>query len=107
MQPKEKIQLIKQQIIQIRSLRGPRAKIPTSLWLQIQELSRTVPLKDLCQSIDIDHTNARSKIKRLQQQDNNEVSPQPLPPLIQLKTSPSPVMELSLKNGTIIRVFDL
>lgn len=106
MQSQQKIQLIKQQIIQIRSKKGPRARIPTSLWAQIQELSHTVPLKELCLSIDIDHTNARAKLKKLNQQET-EASHQPLPSLIQLKTSPSPVMELSLKSGTIIRVFDL
>ena len=86
-------------IEQLRATKGARAKIPHEVWSRVANLSQTHSLKDICQKIGINSTHARIKIQKK--------ASNPLPKgLIQLETSPNPVLELTLRSGAIIKVFE-
>tara|TARA_B100000959_G_C14967767_1_gene618481 strand:- start:1998 stop:2297 length:300 start_codon:yes stop_codon:yes gene_type:complete len=95
-----KITALKEQIKQHKAARGPKAKIPNEVWSQLADLSKSQPLPEICAQIGLDLNNARAKLKKL-----NKAS-SPAPSFIQLSTSLTPIMEISLKSGTVIKVFD-
>jgi len=95
-----KINALKEKIHHLKKTKGPRTKIPTEVWSELATLSEARPLKDLCLNVGLSFNNARIKIKKLEK--NKETYPQ----LFQLPSSPNPVLEMVLKSGTVIKVFD-
>lgn len=101
----QKLLSIKKQITAIKEAGGPRARIPLELWQEISQCCESQPLSEVCQVIGINLASARSKLKRLK---NDQSSPPDASfKLVQLPSSPTPIMELSLSNGTIVRVFSV
>lgn len=90
---------LKDRIEQLRaSKKGVRAKIPDDIWSAIDQLSLSYPLKEICQKVGLSFPHTRKKIKK---------SSDPIPKgLIQLPSSPVPVLELTLRSGTVIKVFE-
>jgi uncharacterized membrane-anchored protein YjiN (DUF445 family) len=103
----QKLVTIKNQIIELRKKRGIRAHIPKEVWEEIGQLSQDQPLSEICESIGIDTNHARLKINKLK--NGLQLSPETNSPvnLIQLANSPSPILELNLANGTLIRVYSV
>ena len=103
----QKLGAIKNQITDLRKKDGRRIRIPKKIWEEIAKISKLKPLGEICQFIGIDPNNARLKIKKLK--NNSDLSPEVASPvnLIQLSNSSSPILELNLANGTLIRVFSV
>ena len=101
----QKLSSIKRQIDTLRETGGPRTHLPEQLWQEISQCCESRTLSEVCQSIGINPARARSKLKLLK---NNHSSSMEAPfKLVQLPSSPTPIMELSLGNGTLIRVFSV
>lgn len=103
----QKLMAIKNQIIDLRKKGGRRIRIPKEIWKEIGHFSKIQPLGEICQFVGIDPNNARLQIKKFK--NNTNLSPAVVSPvnLIQLPNSPSPILELNLSNGTLIRVFSI
>ena len=102
----QKIQELKNQVADIKAQKGPRAKIPTQIWEEIAKSAEKHSLSEICQFIGIDANNARIKIKRLRGDKSTAKSDfSDIPQMVQIPSSPAPVMELALNNGTVVRVF--
>jgi hypothetical protein len=101
----QKLLSIKKQITALKEAGGSRARIPTHLWQEISECCDSQPLKEVCQFIGINLASTQSKLKRIKT--NHTSSLDTSFKLVQLPSSPTPIMELSLGNGTIIRVFSV
>lgn len=101
----QKILSIKKQISALKETSGPRARIPTHLWQEISQCCESRPLKDVCQFIGINPVSTQSKLKRIKADHTSSLDTSFQ--LVQLPNSPTPIMELSLGNGNIIRVFSV
>ena len=89
---------LKNQIQQLRASKGPRAKIPSDIWSKISHISQSLPLKELCREVGINPVYARKKMSK---------SSSPIhKAFIQLPSSPMPLLELTLKSGAVIKVFE-
>ena len=101
----QKLLSIKKQISALKEASGPRAHIPKHLWHEISQCCESQPLKEVCQYIGLNPASTQTKLKRIQA---NHSSSQDTPfKLVQLPSSPTPIMELCLANGTTIRVFSV
>jgi len=103
----QKLLAIKNQIINLRKKGGRRIRIPKEIWQEIGNLSQTQSVEEICQIIGIDPNNARLRMNKLKK--TSDDSPKVNSPvnLIQLSNSPSPILELNLNNGTLIRVYSV
>ena len=92
------IRVLKDRIDQLRSEKGKRAKIPDDIWSGIAQLAQSRTLKEVCSKVGVCASGARKKIKK-----PSGAIPQGF---IQLPNSSHPVLELTLKSGSVIKVFE-
>lgn len=95
------VQSIKSQIDVIKARGARRLRLPDQLWRQIAQYSSKHGIEQTCRALGLDPKNAKARIRHFQK----EQSAQELPPMIQLSSAPSPVLELTLANKTIVRVY--
>ena len=100
----QKLLSIKKQISTLKETGGPRVRLPSQLWQEISQCCESQPISKVCQFIGINPVSARAKLKHFKNENDSSVAPFKL---VQLPSSPTPIMELSLGNGTLIRVFSV
>ncbi len=103
----QKLLDLKNQISNLRKKGGRRILIPNEIWQEIGRISQSQPIDEISQFIGIDPNNARRRINTFKMKP--ELSKEVASPvnLIQLSNSPSPILELNLANGTLIRVYSV
>jgi hypothetical protein len=97
------LKALRDQITQIKS-KGPKPKFPTTIWDKIEELSATMSLNSICQAIGIDSNHAKSRLKKSSNLQNTSTENY-IPKLIQIPSAVVPILEISMPNGAIIKVY--
>lgn len=97
------LKALRDQISQIKA-KGPKPKFPITVWQKIEELSANMPLASICQAIGIDSNHAKSRLKKSSNLQNNRTENY-IPKLIQIPSSVVPILEISMPNGAIIKVY--
>ena len=96
-----KLENLKKQISDLKANKGHRAKIPLSFWREIDSQTLNFTLENICSFLGISKSHARLKLSQLQGREHTL----PASSFVQIQNSPVPVMEMALKNGTLIKVY--
>tara|TARA_B100000959_G_scaffold241513_1_gene263442 strand:- start:642 stop:965 length:324 start_codon:yes stop_codon:yes gene_type:complete len=103
----KKLQSIKKKVQKIRAQKGVKARLPDELWLQISKCCEASSIKDVAAFIGVDANNASRALRKLKKRPTKvkRVKPSKIPELIQIPILPSPILELTLQSGAVIKVF--
>lgn len=98
----DSLEEIQARLILLRQNAITRCRFPQELWDSIIHLSKTHPIKEICQRLQIHPVYLKRKIRQSHQTDTIDF--REIPPCVQETGTSLVVIELSLKSGLKARI---